>query len=905
MSSKSHRRKIRAQRRRNLANTPTALDPHSEVVMQSLAGMLEGIARFSKADDPKAAIDATLAELVDKLAGRFCTIDPARAIEVARLACLPWSHDGGVPAGSQNGPTEVELIALIAITAADSATCREDPNSDSQSQDARRPEEAEAEGAHPEIERKDEPGPITEVVNEAVPLIDRILQLAQLRELARADRQDPLAMIAAMVRGSEIWIRNTSYPDMVSGTLIDLYNEPNIAVALRSDLGFEVRDALAVLSTCHTLQVKQLNDRMQHMGATVIAAQLSTSDGNVDENIIADARRVWDDAWEPSVEAATVSAAEIAEATGLSRTVVEAVLDFFTLDMSGKTSREAVDDFTGGLSPLRTHPLISSANARVMLVHDAQNPVAIRERFEQHLKTTALWDTYQQHRGHLLESRTQALFARVLPGAHTWDGFKYYVPVDEAEAAGDPAGYTKRVEGDHLIVQDDVAIIVEDKAVAMSPVARSGQTQRLRRDLTGIIRKAADQATRLQDRIQQDGGIRVDGEGWIDLSRIREIHTVAVSLDDLSGASTATAELVKAALLDASHIPWTVSVHDLDLITQLVDRPAEFLLYLRRRRDPEVTVFYTVPDELDLFLYFFEAGLYVEPDPDKIRVALPWMPPVTTAERRRRREQHPAYITSRTDALDRWHYAELARAQTEVNGEDRGETAMTTSGRSSKDSPAGADKPQREPHAAANASQGTGAEEAVRGIAEIESDPVARKPSMVPSPLEWLIDAVRDRGDYAWLSIGATLLSGSTEFQEKLARIPGELLDNPFGDGRERSITIPFASSVEDGWLLAWITRPPGRKPRLFEQDTRDYLRSKMHQLGLRRGVAFCFDETTRELVGVYFDDHVGELEPSLAARLPSLKPPEDMTSRQPPYAKTRPGSKKQTQQRAKERKKH
>ena len=103
-----------------------------------------------------------------------------------------------------------------------------------------------------------------------------------------------------------------------------------------------------------------------------------------------------------------------------------------------------------------------------MLVHDAQNLVAIREGLERYLKTTASWEAYQKHRGDLLESRTQALFARVFRGARIWNGFNYYVPDNEAEAAGDPAGYTKRVEGDHLIVQDDVAIIVEDKAVAWS-----------------------------------------------------------------------------------------------------------------------------------------------------------------------------------------------------------------------------------------------------------------------------------------------------------------------------------------------------------------------------------------------------------------------------------------------------
>ena len=217
--------------------------------------------------------------------------------------------------------------------------------------------------------------------------------------------------------------------------------------------------------------------------------------------------------------------------------------------------------------------------------------------------------------------------------------------------------YTKRVEGDHLFVIDDVAIIVEDKAVAVSPLARAGETRRVRSDLTRIIEKAADQASRLQDRIEYDGGIRLHGGGWLDLSKVREIHTIAVSLDDLPGAATATAELVDAGLIDPAHITWTVSLHDLDLITELVDHPAEFLLYLRRRTDPLATVMYTAPDELDLFLHFLRSGLYVEPDPAEVRKALPHLPPPATAELRRFNRQEPAYLASLTDDLDKWHRA--------------------------------------------------------------------------------------------------------------------------------------------------------------------------------------------------------------------------------------------------------
>ena len=52
-----------------------------------------------------------------------------------------------------------------------------------------------------------------------------------------------------------------------------------------------------------------------------------------------------------------------------------------------------------------------------------------------------------------------------------------------------------------------------------------------------------------------------------------------------------------------------------------------------------------------------------------------------------------------------------------------------------------------------------------------------------------------------------------------------------------------------------------------------------MHQLGLRRSVAFVYDEATGQLIDVYYDDHVGELEPRLQSRLDQLRAPTDFDS--------------------------
>lgn len=381
---------------------------------------------------------------------------------------------------------------------------------------------------------------------------------------------------------------------------------------------------------------------------------------------------------------------------------------------------------------------------------------------------------------------------------------------------------------------DDVAIIVEDKAGAVSPVAKGGKTNRLRTDLTSIITKAADQAGRLRHLIERDGGVRTE-DGWIDLAQIREVHTIAVSLDDLMSVTTATVELVRAGLIDPVDIPWTVSLHDLDLITELVDRPAEFLLYLRRRRDPLTTHVYMAPDELDLFLLFFEGNLWAEPDPDEVYKTFPFTGPPTSAARRRFRNQGRAYVTSRTDQLDEWYYSK-----------------SRTGG------------------------------------------PRAPKPRMLHSPAGPLIDELTARGVYGALSLGATLLSGSTAFQEQIARQANVLLDNPY-PGRSRQVAVPVTqmTNAEDGWLLVWSTHPTGGTDlamTIVEQER--YLRLKKHQLGLPRGALFLFDQRSRELVHIVYDGHVGELPDQLKPLLKLLRP-QDAWQQRPAPPRKRPGRKK------------
>lgn len=768
------------------------------------------------ADNPLMEIKTRFGDLVDDLSQAFASFDPIRVIEVARLHCLPWSifpH-----ALSEGGFTRAEVITLLAITSHDSAPTK----------DTSRPPQATALKSEAEDKTPQPILPLYETLSPRVKKVDTLLHLSQVQAALNTDPADQLAFIATKIRSAEIWLRNSSYPEQVEATIRQLFSNHDVDIFLQDSIGFGVDEAFRTLEGCHQMQVNRFNDRYHRAGGRF--RELTTNHtGNPTDSERAQFTEIWKSFSEPENQEVTLSAEEIGKYVDLETDIVLAVLSFFSLDLGTSTPYSVIDAFITGNNPLRTSPVICSSDGRFMLVHNAHIGTAIRERFEDHLKTSSHWEKYQKHRGDILEERTKNALSQVFLDAQAQHSFDYYIPATEEEASGPVEQYTKRVEGDHLFIVDDVAIIVEDKAVAIAPHAKSGNTKRLHKDLKGIIEKASAQALRLSERIERDQGIRLRGEEWIDLSSIREIHTIAVSLEDLTATTTGTADLVRLGLIDKNHITWTVSVHDLDIITDLIDHPSEFLLYLRRRTDPSATLLYSAVDELDLFLYFQRSGLYVEPDPTELQRNFPALPEPSVTMRRRYKKQTPIVIPSLTEDLDAWHYQRMAPTLNK--------TIQTENG--------------HEIHAP-------------RGL--------VKKPTMATTPLQSLLSDLQVNKPFAWTSIGATLLSGDTQTQKRLAQIPHSLLNDP-NPTQGRQAAIPMRTLHDGGWLLAWMTRIPSKDPDTYAKEMRRYIRAKAHQWGLTRAAAFIYDEKTGLLSDTLYESHVGEPTPEILADLDKLQP--------------------------------
>lgn len=770
------------------------VDQHVEVALSSAFDSARLLAEVSKAPDPRAEVEKRIDDAANRLVAGVNGYEPLGTLEAVRMLTLPFARagDDSPSVGAQGGHAAAEIITLAILCEASEL----DADSDAKRVD------------------QDLCGVISE---ELIPLCYEMLNLANVRDVLAAGQLGDIERVAATVRGNGRWMRGTSYPEMHDEALHGLFGAADVDTGVRAVLGFGVDDALSFLNTCHQMQMDQFNARGQGLADAFDSIDMTPGRVPTED----EKRRASEGLaglFNPSAAQAAIAVADVAAQANLSHEVAVEIAVFFTAPTPPDGPGSALRAYLDGNSPLHSHPLVSR-DGLVMVVHPALISDAVKSAFEDALRYSTYWDAYAAHRGKYLEGRVAALFSKLIPGVTAYHGVEYFVPLNAAEASGDPSGYTKLVEGDHLFVLHDVAFIVEDKAIPLSDRARTGEVNPLRRNLAAAITKGAEQAERMKQRIIDDQGLRLRDGTWLDLPDIREVHSVVTSLDDMPGVATATATLVAAGLLAKDNIPWTVSLNDLDLIAQLVDRPAEFLLYVRRRTHPRSTEMFMAVDELDLFLLFFRMGLYVEPDPEVAATEMPWLGRPRPADVRRYRQQAPAVVTSHTDALDAWYL--------------------------SLHPPAGA-----------------------------KVDAVAPKPSMVPSPLAPLIDSLHENGIFGWLSIGATLLEGSSDAQRILAEHPATLTSNPSPNGQPRSLAVPWGLNKQDGWLLVWMTRPVEMDSERVLGHAHAYMVVKKQQLGFRRGVAFVYDEPTGQFIGASYDSGQSDPDPELLAKaVASMRP--------------------------------
>lgn len=751
-------------------NRADAEDPIAEI------GVFVGATSLK---DVEARLCEAVATEVDRILALTAELDAFDVVELMRQREMTISPVLGLDPGFDGSGAAIELIALVMRTRGERKPATEP-------QEATRPNEV-----------------IAELHDCAKRLLRLAIYRAKVCEQLRGS--DPLARLSAEYQSYLVGVRALQYDSIAAAHERELFDRPEIDEALRSSLGFTYRE---FVTTRDALQDRQ-NDILTALRDTTAdiftRAQAEGREPDVDESKIL-RRSFIDWLFLPGARAA-FTATDIAAQSGLEPGLVERILNGFSVDFDpALDATRAVVDFLHARNPLGESGLLRS-DGRHVLISGPIGGDSFRTTVEAALTNTPAWDRYDRTRRRVSETLAVTALERALDSHCFASSFEYFAPRAGTSMGvlGSECGHPNEagdlVEADALFLVEDVAICLEVKGRSVARAARRGDVARLKTEIKKILGHGADQARRLESLIRENGGVWRADRTWLDLSQVRETHTVVAGLDYFGPLGVSLGDLGSSGLLGDGPLPWIASLHDLEVISRVVDRPAEFLLYLRRRTNSGVAKHYRGSDELDLFMLFMDGGLFVEDDPDEIHRRYPRTPPPTrTARTRFEREARPTFVGTHTDRLDAWMYW--------IEGSNPDET----------------EKPV------------------------FNVDPSAAE----------LVDFVAHGKKPGWLRVGADLLALSGQAQRKLAANVERIVQRTEQDSSPHTLTQGFAST--HGYLTFFArTMPPAADRDVEANLLYTYMLTKKHQVGSDRSFGLLLNHRGRIEATMYMNHPPGD----------------------------------------------
>lgn len=490
-----------------------------------------------------------------------------------------------------------------------------------------------------------------------------VVQAAATRALFQGRRVDqPLGALAGEFMAYELSVRGRQYASIAAEFNTELLGQPAVSTALVGALGFTLGDLRAVREASVALLNQRFFDARDRVGeATRSDASPVTAVADAfrqDMNMMVNECRLF----------GAISAADAARGAAVPEAVATAVLDFFSAARLADGEPNPVTAYAEGALPMPWGSIRD--DGEYLILNGFLGEDELRRHVERGLVAGRSWPTYNRRRAAYAESKTAGAFGDLLSGAvPLWTGQKYLGPVNVADAArlgrrDDPSNVqTRQFESDLLFVVDGIALCVEVKAGSITARARAGNAKRLATDLEKTLKHGNEQADRLTRLVRTNHGVWAADGRWIDLSACAEVHSIIVMLDDMGPLSLSMHELARRGIIDTADVPWIVSLHDLVVMSRTFDHPAQFVEYLRRRRGRKLATMVKGVDELDMFMWFLNGGMYFEPHPQELAEQLPIDGPADPSAARRHEQQAPVRLGTLTDPLDAWFYGQEGLSQ--------------------------------------------------------------------------------------------------------------------------------------------------------------------------------------------------------------------------------------------------
>lgn len=268
-----------------------------------------------------------------------------------------------------------------------------------------------------------------------------------------------------------------------------------------------------------------------------------------------------------------------------------------------KEHREKMSEFI----EVRRRPLFVLPDNRVILVDISNALDALWESFEQVARTDQGFFSgqYQRERSQWLHQKTVDCLARVFPLQYIYQKLTYPDP-DKNDSS--------TTELDIAVHWGPFLILLESKATQFRLESQLGDIGRLRSDIKANIEDAFDQARRATRYIEQTNkpefiepttGRRL----IISKDKIHRMYLVTVSQHLLAGLATRLPMFKDFGLFRSGEYPFSISIADLETVTNFCDGPDVLLHYVERRLATQRESLEILAGELDFFGAYLQTRL--------------------------------------------------------------------------------------------------------------------------------------------------------------------------------------------------------------------------------------------------------------------------------------------------------
>ena len=215
-----------------------------------------------------------------------------------------------------------------------------------------------------------------------------------------------------------------------------------------------------------------------------------------------------------------------------------------------------------------------------------------------------IWNNFVELRSEYLENKSHEFFARIFPEKCLFQNAFYWIGKN-------------RKEIDLLVVYDNKIFIVESKSGDLPLSAKKEGAKKFQIRLMDLVKKALLQATDARDYIKSQPKVQFWNKSKdkilteIDSSKNNyEFFFIDVTLEYLGSFATSLKNLDAFNFFEKNEYPWSVYLHDLDVVTDLLNQPIYFLHYLEQRMIAQEENIFGSTLELSLLAYYLIHGTF-------------------------------------------------------------------------------------------------------------------------------------------------------------------------------------------------------------------------------------------------------------------------------------------------------